>query len=282
MRKLSETELFVKHLSNSQKMAINQALVVKLNQNIGIIAPENIQAELYNLKNASKNSQLQLLPEILSLYENYGRIRLFNLGTSSKNSPIPLFMPFSVSKGRDRAKEGVASSISGAEVPVVFVNMFRIGNWSADETTYSGLNARTDLYSALESGVINYFLATGKTEKVFSDPKILESLTKIYTNLFSNAVLGASGNNYGGEDFKTDAARFIIAKFFLLYVLKKSQSETIDSYAYKATKYKTSIKALRDYESNAFINYNSLSEFLSSFGDVFFNEPISLIDFENK
>jgi len=282
MRKLNETELFKLYLSNSQKAAIDQALNVRLNQNIGVIAPENISTELFSLKAASKNSQLQLLPEILSLYENYGRLRLFNLGSSAKTSPIPLFMPFSIGRGRDRARESSAPSLLSGEVPVVFINMFRIGNWSADESTYNGLNARTDLYTCLETGAINYFLSNGKAEKVFSDPKILESLTKIYTSLFSSAVLGASGNNYGGEDFKTDAARFIIANFFLRYVLKKAPSEGIDSYAYKATKYRTSFKGVKDYEENAFINYESLSGFLSSFGEVFFNEPISLIDFENK
>jgi hypothetical protein len=50
MRKLSETELYSLHLTKGQMMEIHNAVNNKLNQNVGVIAPEHIKPELIQLE----------------------------------------------------------------------------------------------------------------------------------------------------------------------------------------------------------------------------------------
>jgi hypothetical protein len=274
MRKLQDSELFSLHMSASQKQELQNALNMKLNQNVGIIAPEQIETELLTLKRKSK-SVGGILPEAIALFESFnGRIRLFNLGVSaSGRSPVPAFMPFLVGNVRNKGLEGDKSSRGVS--PAVLVNLHRIGGWSVDEKTYNGLNAGTDLFSALESGLIAYrMLVDNRAEKLLSNSIVLENLTGIYTTLFSKAVI-KSATVYGNE-FNTDAARFIIGKFFLVYVLKKQPSDTIDEIAHTTIKYRSSITGLRNYEENAKIDYSSMSRFLETFGMSFFNQVIDL------
>ena len=84
-----------------------------------------------------------------------------------------------------------------------------------------------------------------------------------------------------GSDFHTDAAYFLIARFFLLYVLKKVDCDTVDDLAYLAIKNRSSLEALKSFEENSQISFDSLSSFLKTFGEAFYNgESISLADFE--
>jgi hypothetical protein len=260
-------------------MEINNALNMKLNQNVGIISPDHLATELTQLKIKSKNSYYPLLNEAIALYEQFnGRIKFFNLGiTSSGRSPIPPFMPFLFNNSRNRQTE--ADKDTRGASPAVFVNMYRIGHWSADEKQYLGVSAITDFYSVLESGLIAYkLLFDNKAEKVFSNKVVLQYLTNIYTSLFSAAVIRTAVTF--GSEFNTDAARFIIAKFFLQYVLKKQPSETLSDFAYTAIKNRTSLNALKSFEENSNIDYNSLSSFLETLGTAFFNEKIDISRFE--
>jgi len=252
---------------------------MKLNQGVGIISPEHLLTEITELKIKQKNVHYPVLGEALSLFEQFnGRIRLFNLGaTSSGRSPIPPFMPFLFGTVRNKQLEG--ESESRPVSPAALMNMNRIGRWSADETQYLGVNARTDLYSVLESALIAYrIVVDNKADAVFSDRVVLEYLTNIYTTLFSGAVI-KSAINYGSE-FNTDAARFIIAQFFLRYVLKKQPSSTIDEFAYKSIKNRTSLSALKNFEEASNIDYEGLSMFLETLGNAFFNEKIDISKFE--
>jgi hypothetical protein len=279
MRKLNETELYSLHLSNSQKTEVQNALNMKLNQGVGIITPDHLLTEITDLKVKQRNVHYPLLGEALSLFEQFnGRIRLFNLGvTSSGRSPIPPFMPFLFGAVRNKQLEG--ESESRPVSPAALMNMNRIGRWSADESQYLGVNARTDLYSVLESALISYRLVVdNKADAVFSNRTVLEYLTNIYTTLFSGAVI-KSAINYGSE-FNTDAARYIIAQFFLRYVLKKQPSSTIDEFAYKSIKNRTSLAALKNFEEASDINYDKLSTFLETLGQAFFNEKIDISKFE--
>jgi hypothetical protein len=281
MRKLGETELYSAYMKDSQKNELQNAINTKLNQNVGVIAPEHIEAELTQLKIKSKKSYYPLLSEAISLFEQFnGRVRLFDLGaTAAGRSPIPPFMPFLSANARNKQLESDSSSRGVS--PAIYVNMYRIGMWSADESQYTGARAVTDLYASLESGLIAYkLLVENKSEKVFSNSVVLENLTRIYTSLFSSAVIRTMVNY--GNDFNTDAARFLIAKFFLLYVLKKSESETVDSFAYESISYRTSLPALKNFESISNIIYDSLSGFLKSLGLAFFNKPIDLASFEKN
>jgi len=278
MRKLNETELYGLLLTKSQMMEIHNAMNNKLNQNVGIIAPEHIEAELIKLETKAKKAP-GLLIDAISYYKNFnGRIKLFNLGsTTAGRSPIPPFMPFLPGNARNRQLEG--ESGNRGVTPAIFVNMYRIGKWSADESEYIGAPASTDLFAALESGVIAHkLLLEHKAESVFSDSTVLEALTNIYTSLFSNSVIKTVVTF--GSDFNNDAARFLIAKFFLIYVLKKSPSETIDEIAYNCIKYRTSLSGLQSFEENYPMDYSNLSSFLGTLGEAFFNKKIDLSKFQ--
>ena len=157
MRQLSDTELFKLAVGQSEQAVIAGAIRNKLNQNIGDIAPEQIEPELIQLETKSKNSFYPLLPDALALYKNRGLVRLFNLGQVNGRTPIPVFMPFLAAPARNRVKESNAEiDAQAAQDRAIFVNMYRVGNWSADESTYDNLIPSTDLYSCLESGAIMY------------------------------------------------------------------------------------------------------------------------------
>ncbi len=278
MRKLSETELYSLHLTKAQMMEIHNAVNNKLNQNVGVIAPEHIKPELIQLETKAKKAPGLLVDAIAYFKDFNGRVRLFNLGvTTSGRSPIPPFIPFLPGNARNRAQEG--DSTARGVSPAIYVNMYRIGKWSADESTYDGLAVPTDLFASLESGAIAHkLLVEQKAEKLFSNTTVLVNLTNIYTTLFSNAVVKTVVNY--GTDFNTDAARFLIAKFFLRYVLKKSQSETIDEIAYNCIKNRTSLSGLKTFEENYPMEYGTLSGFLKTLGEAFFTRPIELAKFE--
>lgn len=283
MKQLGKTELFNAFMSSANANEVTHTINNKLNNGIGVISPEHIETELLKLKSRSKTSYFALLSDALSLYENRGLIRLFNLGAAGMRSGIPIQMPFIAAQARNRYKEAnVASGGSGLDTydRVIYMNMLRIGRWNADETAYTSLAAETDLYSCLESGLIAYKLTVqNMADKVFSDKIVLEYLTKIYTSLFAQALIKTK-TTFGGQDFQNDAAYFIIAKFFLSYVMEKNTS--VDDYAYLAVKNRSSLIALKSYEETSQINYSSLSEFLNSFGQAFFNDKINLMEFSNN
>lgn len=282
MRQLSDTELFKLAVGQSEQAAIAGAIRNKLNQNIGDIAPEQIEPELIQLETKSKNSFYPLLPDALALYKNRGLVRLFNLGQVNGRTPIPVFMPFLAAPARNRVKESNAEiDAQAAQDRAIFVNMYRIGNWSADESTYDNLIPSTDLYSCLESGAIMYkLLVQNMSGKVFSSKPVVENLTKVYTNMFAQAMVRAKVPF--GDDFNTDAANFLIAKFFLKYVLQKNNEDVVNSYAMLVTKNRTSLSAITSFEEMSSIDYGSLSSFLKTFGLCFYQEPVFILEFQNS
>lgn len=271
MKKLTSSEIYNNiYKGNSE---IQQTINGSLSDGNGVIAPEHIEATLVNLRNKSKTNHYPLLADALGLYEQRGLIKLYNLSVAGGRSKIPTTIPLMASFVRNLYRDGKDLAI--------LVNMYRIGNWSADEKLYDNLYER-DLYSCLESGVIGYkLIIQHMADKVFSDKNVLEYLTKVYTYMFSLAIQKTK-TSYGSLDFQSDCASFIIAKFFLTYVLEKSDS-TVDDYAYLVIKNKSSLSALKSFEEMSMIDYSSLSGFLKTFGEAFFNgEGIDLISFENK
>jgi hypothetical protein len=278
MRKPNESELYSLHMTGQQKQELHNAMNNKINQNVGVIAPEHIQPEILQLETKAKKNP-GLLPDALAYYKTFnGRIKLFNLGsTTSGRSPIPPFIPFLPGNARNRQLEGETGGRGVS--PAIFVNMYRIGKWAPDEKTYTIPGVSTDLFSCLETGVIAHkLLLEHKDEKVFSNPVVLNNLTNIYTSLFANAVVKTVVTF--GSEFNTDAARFLIAKFFLIYVLKKADSETVKEIAYNSIKNRTTMTGLESFEENYPMDYSSLSGFLKTLGEAFFSKPIELARFE--
>lgn len=284
IRQLGECELFNLKMGRADQMAVSNAVRGQLNQNVGDIAPQQIELELTQLRSKTKNSFLPLLPDAFALYEGRGLVRLFNLGTrNTGKSVIPTFMPFILGYGRNRVKESNAEiDAQDALDKVVFINMYRIGNWSADGSTYNNLAAASDLYSCLETGVIMYkMLAQGMVNKVFNNKSVVENLTRIYANMMAQVIVRTKVS-FGTEDFQIDCAYFIIAKFFLKYVLKKTEEDAVSSYAMTCIKNRSSQAALEAFEEASEIDYSTLSGFLKTFGNAFFHEPIFVIEFDDQ
>jgi hypothetical protein len=281
MRKLSDCEIFNEVIGKGTDVlnTVNQQLY----NNIGVIAPEHIETALMDLRTRSKKSTYYaFLADALALYEQRGLVRLFNVANANGGrSRISASIPFIPGVARNRYKEG--DEYNNGKDTVVYVNMYRLGNWSADEKTYTNVSVLTDLYTSLESGVIAYkTVVQHMSDKLFSDKTVLEYLTKIYVHMFSLAMQKTK-TTYGGSDFQNDAAHFLIAKFFLLYALQKPDSSTVDDYAYLAIKNRSSLEALKSFEEINQINYDTLSGFLKTFGEAFYNgQAVRLSDFENR
>lgn len=282
MLKLFKTELIMRN--NKLNGRIQTVCKEKLPQNIGVIQPINIELPLLDLKRyaKTKSAASPVLLDAINLYENLGgRIQLFDLSTpangSSITTDVPPYMPFIPSYSHYSMRAEIKKPI-----PAIFVNMYKMGNWSMDGKTYEDVYAITDLQTCLESGYIAYkMLIENKADDILSNPIIIEYLTRIYTKLFYDAIIKVPGN-IPLLDFQQDAAKFIIAKFFLSYILEKNpEDNTTNAYAQKAVNTVSSLQALSTYEENLGISYEKLSLFLSSFGVAFFNgNPTSLSDFE--
>lgn len=278
MLQLSQTELFATR-STTFTSGIMNAVKTKLSKSIGCITPQHIEIPLMDLKKyaKTKSAASPCLLGAIDLYENYGgRIQLFDLTTTSNGkSDIPPFFPFIPGFG-------IRYGYTGQPAPSIFVNLCRIGNWSLDEKTYEGVFPITDLHALLESGYVAYkFIIEKKADDILSNLAIQENLTRIYTKLFYDALIKVPGN-LPLLDFQQEAGKFIIAKFFLCYVLGKDENDmSVNNIARIASNSNSSVNSLASYEDNLGISYDKLSSFLSSFGIVFFNgHATNLSDFE--
>jgi hypothetical protein len=276
VRKLNECELF-KELKPSERQGIEEGVRQKLNQNVGVIAPEHIKSNMVELETKAKKGS-GLLGDSINLYTQFnGQIKLFNIpATTSGRTPIPRHFPFTVARARNRQLENTGSAIK--DTPAIFMNLYGVGRWSKDESEYLGLSTLTDLKAIMESATIMHrMLISQKAEKVLSNTKILEYLTGIYVYLFNDVVTKTMYRL--SDEFQEDALTYLIGKFFLIYVLKKSESETLDQIAYKATKGNSSLLGLREFEDNHNFGYDSLSGFLNELGQAFFSADIALHKF---
>lgn len=282
MLKLFKTELLM--TNNRLNSKIQSVCKEKLPQNIGVIQPSNIEVPLLDLKKyaKTKSAASPVLLDAINLYENLGgRIQLFNLNSAvNKNvlsTDVPTFMPFVPSYSQYAMRSEIKKPI-----PAIFVNLYKMGNWSPDGTVYEDLYPITDLQTCLESGYIAYkMIIENKADDILSNALVMEYLTRIYTKLFYDALIKVPGN-LPLLEFQQEAAKFIIAKFFLIYILEKNESDpSVNVYAQKASNATSSVQALQTYEENLGIRYEKLSIFLSTFGIAFFNgNPTSLSDFE--
>jgi len=275
MKTISSCELFQQM---KKKDEITEALRGQLSVNLGRITPAHLAPQMADLRIRSRNSQYAFLQDALALFETRGLIRLFNLvNINGGVSKVPGLMPFVI--GSVRADDS-PNTQSARKDRVVFVNMYHIGNWSADDDTYKGVSAFPDLYSCLETGVIQYLMNVQmKGDAMFDTKSVVEPLEKIYVYLFTKCA-SMTKLPLASNDFNKDASDFLAARFFLLNVLGKVDSATIDDYAYLAVENRSSITALKNFEEMKNIRYDTLSNFLDSFGRAFFyDEPIFLSEF---
>jgi hypothetical protein len=278
MLELSKTELYTT-MKPEFRSSLGEASQQKLWQGIGVITPKHIEVELLDLKTYSKKkaSSSLLLLDALKMYESTGQIQLFDLSFGDEGgSTIPPFVPFLPGYA------GAAITGGQKQVPAIFVNMYRMGQWSPKGDTYDGLFAITDLNACLESGYIAEKLTIEKkADQILGNATVLEYLTRIYAKMFYDALIRVPGN-IPLVDFEQDTCRFVIAKFFLTYILQKNgQDDTVNEYARLASRSLINTKTLVQYEDNLGINYESLSGFLSTIGIAFFNgAPTGLSDFE--
>lgn len=280
MRQLGETELYKLRMGTTEQNLIGGAVRSRLNQNVGVIAPEHIETELLQLRTKSKSSSFLLLNEALALFETRGLVRLFDLGNSSTR--IPAYMPFLPALAPKKTGMSNLYDPASGQDRIIYMNMYRIGHWNADETLYTGINATTDLYSCLESGAIMYkMLVQGMQDKVFNDKNVVEYSTRLYSSLFARTMTKTKVT-FGGQDYQNDAAYFLIAKFFLKYVLGKNNNDVVNDYAHLVIPNKSSIESLVSFEETYNIDFSSFSGFLKTFGDAFYNEPVNLMEFEDN
>ena len=271
---LMQTEIYgSKGVINGLHSAIKDAMALQLTRNIGVIAPNQMEPEMLQLKVSAKNKSNSLLSEAIALYEgNGGKIRLFDLSINESGSPITRHFPFIPAKAP-------ISSADKTLQPVVFVNLFTLGEWNADNTVYSDIAPQTDLRASLEGGLIAYKLQMGGVDRLFNNHIILETLTKIYTNLFSKVILKLMQTGYGVDNFKEDLAKFNIANFFVKYCVQKKNDDVINRTAYVAIKSKTPLNTILEYNENLRIDFTSLSSFLKTFGLEFFKDDINISEF---
>lgn len=275
MLQLSQTELFSTR-STSFVGSVMNAVKTKLGHNIGCIQPKHIEIPLMDLKKyaKTKSASSPCLLSAIDLYENFGgRIQLFDLATvGNGKSDIPPFFPFIPGQASRPASDY-------GTVPAIFVNLYRMGNWSMDEQSYEGIFPITDLHAALESGYIAYkFIIEKKADDILSNGIVQENLTRIYTKMFYDALIKVPGN-LPLMDFQQEAGKFIIAKFFLVYVLGKDENDmSVNMIARLASNSNSSVNALKSYEENLGISYERLSTFLSTFGLIFFNGHATRLD----
>ena len=277
MLQLTQSELF----STRSSLFLNQvmgAMRSKVSQNMGVIQPHMIESALLDLKKyaKTKTAASPCLLDAIDLFENYGgRIQLFDLSSPSYGkSDIPSFFPFlpGNAKRPDMVKQ----------IPAIYMNLFKLGTWNADDSQYEGIFPITDLHTCLESGFIAYkLIVERKADEIFANGTIVDLLTRIYTKLFYGALIKVPGN-LPLVDFQQEAAKFIISKFFLVYILQKQEKDQMTNMLAKsASNCVSSVNALQSYEENLGIDYSKLSNFLNSFGMVFFNgHPTTLSDFE--
>lgn len=293
MRKLDATELFRALVSGDESFvdqtetsATNDTTRARINRGISelsrtdnqsIIRPEHVQSDISSLKMSLRGSgNVPFLREAIQTFESEKPlIRLFDYElTSEGKTLINAYMPFVIS----RVKE-----VDGTFTTAIFMNMYRIGRWNVDKTEYQ--IQTKELRHALISGLIMYkMLVEGNASKVLQDKTSLISLSNLYTSLFYNAAASKIKRTFGGVSFDMDASRVIIATFFLKYVLHMTDERTIDEIAMRTLRSGavTSLAAIKEFESANGIDYDSLSAFLKTFGQAFFENEIKSIEFDQS
>ena len=117
----------------------------------------------------------------------------------------------------------------------MYVNMTRWGKWSDDKLTYN-ISPASELSPIMQGAYITYKFLSNQ-QRLLSEPRIEEMATRIHVEIMIKLLqkLGIIINN-ASQDDNTTYLRYLSAKFFLRYVLKKDQTESVDNLAFKVAK----------------------------------------------
>jgi len=281
MLELMNTEFFRESEQGKHDYNMIRMAQEKFKRNIGIIAPNQMEAELVALKASIRSKQSSLLSDAIALWEsNNGKIRLFNLDMTGNNErTLSRALPILPMKGP-------AAAGGNNNMDVIYVNMYGMGEWNIENNAYSGIygtTINTDLAACLEGACMMYKLRYGVGDKLFDNHIILENLTRIYTYMFVTTIKSATQQPLGGgKELEEDEANFHVAKFFIKYCLGKSNDEVIDTAAYTAIRARTPLNSILDMAAYRNIDYTSLSGFLKTLGSEFFREEIDIRVFANR
>ena len=276
MLKLTQTELFNSSSTFAQSF-------IKANKEIisgkGNILPEQIEklSELQDYAKKSSTSSPLLVPALDMYLHNTG-IKLFdlNFGVSSsslKSSDMPPFIPFFPAVDPEDHK------------PKIYVNMYRLGPWSSDDKYYEDLAVLTDLQTALESAYIGYkLILENKADSVLNNAIVKQRLGSIYAQMSYRSFVKVQ--KYPLADFQLEMIKFVLAKFFFIYILQNSvDDQTVNSYAMMCAGSRpgSSLSTYVSYEETLGIDYTNLSRFIKSINNSFFNgHQISLSDYSSS
>lgn len=283
MIKLSQSELYTYNPDFVSTMKTAMPLVTG---GRGLIPPQKL-TQFGDLKDYAKRSSTSspLIIDAIQRYEETKDIMLFdlNVATNGTNgSIIPPFIPFIAGVGSvDADGNHIASK------PRIYVNLYRLGFWSADNSSYDDVAVLTDLQSCLETGLIAYrMIVEDKADDVLNNSVVKMKLTNIYVNLFYKALIAVQ--KYPLSDFQLEVCRYLTAKFFMIYCLQDQPDDpTVQKYAVLIAQQGkpggSDADSYAAFEGNIRMDYSSVSGFLDSLSGAFFDgKPCSLFDFDTK
>ena len=277
VRQIKDLELGKSMASNTLKTM--QIKLMEMAQGKFLITPKHIEDSLLQLEIMHKRGHDLLLGTGISLFKDYGgRIRLFDC------PEIPGYFPFIATVISPNSNAPAVYNIGNKPTKVIYMNMHRLGQWSADYERFTNLMVASDLQSVFINGVIAAYEQDGNVEKLFGTTAVMTNLARLYTTLFYRVLINVAEND-PGQEFEKDLIRFCIAKFFLLYCLGKDNNNTIDAIAFASTKNvksETEQTSIRTYLENIFIDFSSLSGFLNTLGMEFYKTNINLSSFVVK
>jgi hypothetical protein len=264
MRQPAQTELFKKYISSSDKTNMKEARN-RVAVNTGVVMTRtHLEEQMVTLKNMRKTSYYPLMSQVFQLAHTTDMVVPFCFDEGLIQSVMP-FIQFKTNGHLTSVRPAIRT----------YINLYKIGHWNADKTKFN--ISPLDLYSALETGVIMYNLQKKGADILIDDNIVLETSARIYAKLLVKAIERSKRSISSEVD--QDLALYLSAKFFLMYIIGKQDSEYTRDIAYKSVRYKTPLMTLRQIEeSTEDMDYDSLSGFLQFFGNALDIGEIKLRD----
>jgi len=211
LRKRKDTNIY--KLQDTEKF---ENRIRDINWDSEVVRPEVFED---SLKIINRRFNYALKMQVISAYQN-GEIVTIYPADDDLSKLVPIFL------------------VMGKEKNVVSVINLRLycykdkdGNFNLDEKK---------LYSLLEEAYINLQLYRSPNKFVMST-KLLNISTTIYVKMMNKVLDKLYAINLQPE--WSDRINFLLAKFFLIYVIEKPVTEALDSIAYATVFNETSLEA---------------------------------------